>query len=410
VTHHDFLARLAQPSDRRIVLLVLDGVGDLRSAEQPKTPLELATTPVLDALAARSALGRIVPVAPGVTPGSGPGHLALFGYDPTDPETDIGRGVLEALGLDMEIRRGDVVARGNFATADAGGRLTDRRAGRPPTEESRRVAEAMQRALAAEPVPGVEAIVEPGEGHRFVLLLRGEGLAAAVEDTDPQTTGVPPLPARPADDSPEAAATAEAVGRIVEVMQRAIAREPKANRVLLRGFSMLPHLPPLGELYGGLRCGAFAGYPLYRGVAAACGMELVRCGKHAAEVIAAVAERWADFDYFFLHVKQTDMAGEDGDAAAKARAIEEVDRALPALLELGPEVLAITGDHSTPAPLAGHSWHPSPLLVASDRCFVDDAERFTEAAATGGHLGTFPSYQLMGLLLANAGRLAKFGA
>jgi len=411
--HHDFLARLAQRSERKIVLLVLDGLGDLRTAEQPATALERAVTPHFDALATRSALGRIVPVAPGITPGSGPGHLALFGYDPTDPEADIGRGVLEALGLDLEIRQGDVVARGNYATTDAAGRLTDRRAGRPPTAQSRRFAAAMQAAVDADPAPGVEATIAPGEGHRFVLLLRGERLSSAISDTDPQELGAVPLPPRaadgPAGESPEAAATVEKLQHLIAVMNRAIAGEPKANRVLLRGFSRLPHLPAVTDLYR-MRCGAFAGYPLYRGVAAACGMELVRCGKQVGEVIAAVAERWADFDYFFLHVKYTDMAGEDGDLAAKVEVIEEVDAALPRLLALGPDVLAVTGDHSTPAPMKLHSWHPVPVLLASDRCFADDCRRFTEGEATRGHLGTFPAYQLMGLLLANAERLAKFGA
>ena len=411
--HHDFLARLAQRSERKIVLLVLDGLGDLRTADQPATALEAAVTPHFDALAARSALGRIVPVAPGITPGSGPGHLALFGYDPTDPEADIGRGVLEALGLDLEIRPGDVVARGNYATADADGRLTDRRAGRPPTAESRRFAAAMQAAVDADPAPGVAATIAPGEGHRFVLLLRGEGLSSAIGDTDPQELGAVPLPPRAAagaaGDSPEAAATVAKLEHLIAVMNRALADQPKANRVLLRGFSRLPHLPAVTDLYR-MRCGAFAGYPLYRGVAAACGMELVRCGKQVGEVIAAAAERWADFDYLFLHVKYTDMAGEDGDLAAKVRVIEEVDAALPQLLALGPDVLAVTGDHSTPAPMKQHSWHPVPVLLASDRCFVDDCRRFTEGEATRGHLGTFPAYQLMGLLLANAERLAKYGA
>lgn len=415
--HHDLLARLAQPSDRKIVLLVLDGVGDLRTAEQPETALERAATPNFDALAARSALGRIVPVAPGVTPGSGPGHLALFGYDPIDPEADIGRGVLEALGLDLEIGLGDVVARGNYATADALGKLTDRRAGRPSTEEGRRLAAAMQAAVDADPAPGVEARIVPGEGHRFVLLLRGEGLSSAIADTDPQQLGVEPLPPRAgqgagADTAATTAAAAATVAKLehlIATMDRALAGEPKANRVLLRGFSRLPHLPPVPDLYK-LRCGAFAGYPLYRGVAAACGMELVRCGKPVGEVIDAVAERWADFDYFFLHVKYTDMAGEDGDLAAKVAAIEGVDAALPRLFALGPDVLAVTGDHSTPAPMKAHSWHPVPLLLASDRCFIDDCRRYTEGEAARGHLGTFPAYQLMGLLLANAERLAKYGA
>ncbi|MBP1642992.1 MAG: phosphonopyruvate decarboxylase-related protein [Acidobacteria bacterium] len=403
--HLDLLARLARPAESKIVLLVLDGLGDLACAAQPQTALELARTPNLDALAGRASLGRIVPVATGVTPGSGPGHLALFGYDPAADENDIGRGVLEALGLGLTLGPGDVAARGNFATADAAGNLSDRRAGRIPTEECRRVCARLNAALAG--VEGARLEVVPGEAHRFVLLLRGDDLSAAVDDTDPQRLGVPPLEAR--ETAPAGAATAALVRRAVATMERAIAGEPKANRVLLRGFSRLPHLPQMGELYR-LRLGAFAGYPLYRGVAWACGMEVVPCGKRIGEILDTVTARWNDFDFFFLHVKQTDQAGEDGDLAAKAAVIEEVDRELPRLLALAPEVLAITGDHSTPAPMKAHSFHPVPLLLAAPIAFTDGAARFDERSAAVGHLGTFPSRDLMGLLLAHAGRLEKYGA
>ena len=403
--HLDLLARLARPAESKIVLLVLDGLGDLACAAQPQTALELARTPNLDALAGRASLGRIVPVATGVTPGSGPGHLALFGYDPAADENDIGRGVLEALGLGLTLGPGDVAARGNFATADAAGNLSDRRAGRIPTEECRRVCAKLNAALAG--VEGARLEVVPGEAHRFVLLLRGDDLSAAVDDTDPQRLGVPPLEAR--ETAPAGAATAALVRRAVATMERAIAGEPKANRVLLRGFSRLPHLPQMGELYR-LRLGAFAGYPLYRGVASACGMEVVDCGKRIGDILEAVERRWNDFDFFFLHVKQTDQAGEDGNLAVKIATVEEVDAALPRLLALGPDVLAVTGDHSTPAPMKAHSFHPVPLLLAAPIAFADRATRFDEREAIGGHLGTFPSRELLGLLLAHAGRLEKFGA
>jgi 2,3-bisphosphoglycerate-independent phosphoglycerate mutase len=402
------LSRLARPAGGKIVLLVLDGVGDLACADQPRTALESARTPNFDRLARRASLGRIVPVATGVTPGSGPGHLALFGYDPAAPENDIGRGVLEALGLGLPLAPGDVAARGNFATAGADGRLTDRRAGRIASDECRRVCARLAPALAG--VGGAEGVrfeVVPGEGHRFVLLIRGPGLSIAVDDTDPQALGVPPLAASAT--APEGEATAGLVRAAVAAMERAIADEPRANRVLLRGFSKLPHLPSMAELYR-LRLGAFAGYPLYRGVASACGMTVVECGKRIGEILDAVAARWAEFDYLFLHVKQTDQAGEDGDLASKVAVIEEVDAQLPRLLELGPDVLAVTGDHSTPAPMKAHSFHPVPLLVTSAIAFSDDAERFDERQCLRGHLGTFPSRDLMGLLLAHAGRLEKYGA
>ena len=432
------LSRLAQPNERRIVLLVLDGVGDLRTEAQPRTALEAACTPNLDRLAARSALGRLVPAGAGITPGSGPGHLALFGYEPTAPEADIGRGVLEALGLGLDVTPDTVAARCNFATVDAEGRLTDRRAGRIPSAEGRRICTRLARRIEAAGGTlgdGVEVEIHPGESHRFVLLFRArEGtppLDAGLADTDPQRTGVPPLAVRAREGTPapdaaladtdprqtgvpplpgEAArSTAGRIAPAVAALQAELRDEERANSFLLRGFSKLPALPGVGELYG-LRAAALAGYPLYRGVAKVCGMEVVECGKSFGGALDRLEERWTDFDYFFLHVKGTDAAGEDGDLPAKVAAIEEVDALLPRLLGLGPDVLAIAGDHSTPAPMKAHSWHPVPLLLRSDRCFVDGCARFTELEAIRGAVGTIPASDLMGLLLANAGKLAKFGA
>jgi 2,3-bisphosphoglycerate-independent phosphoglycerate mutase len=405
MTHTELVARLAIDNDSRIVLLVIDGVGDLRTAEQPATALEAATLPNLDDLARRSASGRIMPVASGITPGSGPGHLALFGYDPLRPEVDIGRGVLEALGLGLQVEPGEVAARGNFATANREGNLVDRRAGRIPTAECQRLCERLQQTLSGYDRARVRIV--PGEEHRFVLILAGDELSPAVADTDPQRLGVPPL--APQAMTSKAAATADLLTDLIARMNRILADEPKANRVLLRGLSTLPALRSFKDLYR-LRSGAFAGYPLYRGVAAACGMEVVPCGKHIGDIVASVGEHWDAFDFFFLHVKQTDKAGEDGNLKAKIAVLQEVDAALPALLALEPTVLAITGDHSTPAPMKSHSWHPVPLVLHSPVCFADNCQEFTETAASDGHLGTFPSHELMGLMLANAGRLTKFGA
>jgi 2,3-bisphosphoglycerate-independent phosphoglycerate mutase len=401
----EFLSRLARPADSKIVLLVLDGVGDLRTSEQPQTALDRAATPHLDGLAAQGSLGRLVPVLPGVTPGSGPGHLGLFGYDPTLPQVDIGRGVLEALGLGLDVARGDLCARGNFATADGDGNLTDRRAGRIPTAECERLCAALQEAVPE--VDGVSVRIVPGESHRFVLILSGQDTSAELADTDPQRLGVAPL--APRAESAAAEGTARLVTEVIARCNATLAAEPQANRILLRGFSKLPDLPQMPDVYR-LRCGAFAGYPLYRGVASACGMEVVPCSKRFAELVATVAERWQDFDFFFLHVKQTDAAGEDGDLGAKAAALEEVDRGLPELLALEPTVVAVTGDHSTPAPMKAHSWHPIPLLIRSPLAFVDDCTAFHEQETIRGHLGDLRSHELMGMLLAHAGRLAKFGA
>ncbi len=410
----ELLSRLAQRNGRRIVLLVLDGVGDLRTDAQPRTALDEARTPNLDRLASRSSLGRLVPAGTGITPGSGPGHLALFGYEPTSPETDIGRGVLEALGLGLDISPDTVVARGNFATVDAEGLLTDRRAGRLPGDEGRRICARLASRIEAAG-DGIEVEVHPGEAYRFVLLFRPRPgtppLGAELADTDPQRLGVAVPPVQAAGDAGEAAArgTAARIGPAVAALQAELRDEERANTFLLRGFSKLPVLPGVGELYR-LRAAALAGYPLYRGVAKVCGMEIVDCGGSFGQVLDRLEERWDDFDYFFLHVKGTDMAGEDGDLAAKVAAIESVDALLPRLLDLGPDVLAITGDHSTPAPMEAHSWHPVPLLLRSENCFVDECSRFTEVEASRGAIGTIPASDLMGLLLANAGKLAKFGA
>lgn len=401
----ELLRRLSRQNDRKMVLLVLDGVGDLRTASQPRTALEAAAIPNLDRLAAAGSTGRILPVDFGITPGSGPGHLSLFGYDPREPEADIGRGVLEALGVDLPIRAGDVAARGNFATADANGDLSDRRAGRITTEECRRLVEKLEEAIPSG--LGVDVTLRAGEGHRFVLVLRGEGLSPDIADTDPQRLGVPPRPVRARD--PDAEPTARRVQRLVGAFQETLAEEEKANRILLRGFSTLPELPSLPELYQ-IRCGAFAGYPLYRGVASVCGMEKVPCGKELPDLLERVREHWDRFDFFFLHVKQTDSAGEDGDLAGKIDALEAVDSAVPGLLDLEPDVLVVTGDHSTPTPMKAHSWHPVPVLLTAATAFVDSVERFDEVSVTGGHLGTFPSRKLFSLMLAHAGRLAKYGA
>lgn len=405
-----FYSRLARQSESRIVLLVLDGVGDLRTETQPRTALELAQTPNLDALAQRSALGRLEPVAPGITPGSGPGHLALFGYDPRLPECDIGRGVLEALGLGLALESGTLAARANFASIDAEGRLTDRRAGRIPTQETVRLCRHLNgvlETLGSEHARGLRLRIAPGEGYRFVLLVDGPGLDPAIHDTDPQQLGVAPRELVAAD--PKAADTVERLRPLVKALLESLKAEVRANSFLLRGFSTLPQLPSLDDLYG-LRAGAFAGYPLYRGVASVCGMRVFECGKTVAEVFERVATHWSELDYVFAHVKQTDMAGEDGDLNAKVAVLEEVDRELPRLLELGPDVLAITGDHSTPAPMKAHSWHPVPLLLFAPYCFVDSCDRFDELAASRGYLGTLPSSALLPLLLANAGKLRKYGA
>lgn len=383
------------------MLLVLDGLGGLPHPETGKTELETARTPNLDELARRGSLGLHDPVGPGITPGSGPGHLALFGYDPV--EQLVGRGVLSALGVGLELQPSDVAARINFASMKDG-KIVDRRAGRIPTEECARLVER----LSGIRIPGVEILVRAEMQHRAVVVFRGEGLSPRVTDSDPQQTGVPALEVKPLD--PEASRMAEVANRFVDEVNRLLADEWPANTVLLRGFDRQPHLPSMQERYG-VNPAVIAVYPMYRGLARLVGMTVLDGGNQVSEEFDRLEAAWNDFDFFFVHVKGTDSAGEDGDFDRKVQVIEQVDELIPRLLKLEPAALLVTGDHSTPAIFKAHSWHPVPFLIHSRWSrWENDAEGFTERACSRGHLGRVRGKDLMPLLLAHGGRLAKFGA
>ncbi len=401
------LESLVLENDSKIVLLVLDGLGDLPNAERGgRTPLEAAKTPNLDRLAPKSALGRLTPVSPGITPGSGPGHLGLFGYDPVT--TQVGRGVLEALGAGIELKPGDVAARANFCTVDGGGIVTDRRAGRIASETCATLVETLKRKCGR--VEDVEVVLQAGKGHRFVAVFRGAGLGGDVSDADPHKEGKPIPDAKPLTAGPTHAKTARVVNAWTRAAAQALAAEKPANAAMMRGLSERPTFAGYRERFK-LRAAAIAAYPMYRGVAQLAGMDVkVPAGETAADAIALASTLWKDHDYFFLHVKGTDMAGEDGNFDAKIAVIESADAALPKLLELGPTVLCVTGDHSTPVPMKGHSWHPIPALVHGPNCFMDGFDRFHEKNCRGGGLGTLASKDLIAVLLANAGRLDKYGA
>ena len=391
----------------KIVLLVLDGIGDLPHPEQEwRTPLEAARTPHLDGQAPRGAMGRIQPVAAGITPGSGPGHLALFGYDPI--ETTVGRGVLEALGAGIELKPGDVAARANFCTVNGSGIVTDRRAGRIGSDVCARLVDKLSQKAGR--IEDIDVVLQAGMGHRFVAVFRGAGLAGEASDADPHHEGKPIPAAVALSPGPAAEKTARVVNGFVTRVRETLQTEQPANAALVRGLSARPHFPGYKERYK-LRAVALAAYPMYRGVAQLAGMDVKPVGGETpADAFAAARELWSDYDFFFIHVKGTDMAGEDGNFAAKVAAIEEVDRALPELFGLNPDVLCVTGDHSTPVIVKGHSWHPVPTLVLSAWACADRAPRFHEKAARVGSLGTLASKDLMPILLANAGRLDKYGA
>ena len=394
---------LTETSGGKIVLVVMDGLGGLPDPATGMTELESAATPNLDRLAGTSALGLHLPVAAGITPGSGPGHLALFGYDPL--EWNIGRGVLSALGVGFELREGDVATRLNFATVDSEGRITDRRAGRPNDEENKRLVAKLRERVSAP--GGVQIFFEGEKEHRVVLVFRGRALSADLEDTDPQETGVPPLPVKAKNKGAEE--TAGIVQMVLDAGREALADEPKANALLARGFAAYGRYPTMQERFK-LKCLAIARYPMYRGVARLVGMEPLAAAETDDRTIDQLAERYNDYDFHFIHFKPIDSRGEDGDFDAKKKAIEAIDPLIARIEALDPAVLIVTGDHSTPSQMRAHSWHPVPILMKTKFARRSDAKKFGESACLRGELGVFRTADLMSLALANAERLAKFGA
>ena len=395
------LSALAQPADTRIVLVVMDGLGGYADASRG-TELEEATTPNLDALAAEGAVGLVEPVGPGVTPGSGPGHLALFGYDPL--EYELGRGALSAAGLEVELKPGDVAARGNLATLDAAGNVVDRRAGRIADDEAAEVVGAL---AAGVHLHGATVSFHPEAQHRVLVVLRGQGLDPRVSDTDPQSTGVPPCRAEAL--VPGSERTADLVNELSDQVRSLLAGRPKANALLLRGFDSHRELPSMQQRFG-LTPAAVAVYPMYRGIARLVGMEVLPKAADLDGQLALLGEHWDRFDFFFLHHKPTDSAGEDGDFARKVAAIEALDAAVPALRALEPDVIVVSGDHATPTQMAAHSWHPVPALVWAERVGRDGVDRFGERWCAAGGLGLRPTRDLLPIALACAGRLRKYGA
>jgi 2,3-bisphosphoglycerate-independent phosphoglycerate mutase len=400
-------SKLTVKTKAKIALVVLDGLGDLATKEQNfLTPLEAAHTPNLDALARVGAQGRMIPVAPGVTPGSGPGHLGLFGYDPL--EYEVGRGVIEALGLGVELKAGDIAARANFCTLNDKGLVTDRRAGRVDTSVTEELCALLSSKI--KKVADAEIFIQPGKGHRFVVIFRAPGLEGPLTDADPNREGAPIPVAKPTSaKSAKQKKTADLVAQFYQQALPILAGKHPANGFLLRGIAHQPHIPLFEERYS-LKPACLAVYPMYKGLAQLVGMTIIKGPQTIAEQFQRYLTEYNNYDYFFVHYKYTDMYGEDGNFAAKKKAIEDFDAALPILLQKQPDVLVITGDHSTPCALKGHSWHPQPVLLVSPRSGWDKLERFTETGANLGSLGVFEAKYLIRLMQANALMFDKFGA
>jgi len=398
----DFFRKQTIPKQTKIVMLIMDGLGGLPKEPGGKTELETAQKPNLNALAMKSSLGLSIPLGPGITVGSGPGHLALFGYDPL--ECEIGRGPLEALGVDFDLHPDDVAARGNFCTVDENDILIDRRAGRIPTEQSKELIEKLRKIQ----INGVEIFLESVKEHRFAFILRGEGLSTHVSETDPLITGTKPLRLKSFDQGSQR--TAEIVNEFVEKAQLILIDEKPANMVLLRGFARLPIVPTFQEMYK-LNPACVAVNGMYRGVSRLAGMKILDVdGVSLADEFTTLEKNWHEYDFFYLHFKKTDTCGENGDFEGKVKAIEEFDQQIPRLLSLKPDVIIVTGDHSSPAVMKFHSWHPVPLLLYSKYCRPDNIPEFGEKACATGSLGQLNAKHIMPIALANAERVAKYGA
>jgi len=395
------IKELSQPGETKLVLLVLDGLGGLPI--DGLTEMEKANTPNLDDLTKRSICGLTDSVSIGVTPGSGPGHLGLFGYDPLKYE--IGRGVLEALGQGLILSPNDLASRGNFATKDKNGIIVDRRAGRIPTEENKKLIAFLRENISK--IDNVEIILDSGREHRFVAIFRSKNLEADIKDADPQKEGLPAVPAYPLSDGSKYAA--DIINRFIEKVNELLSNQKKANTILMRGFAKLPKIPSMKELFK-IKPAAIATYPMYRGLARLVGMEILETGETIKDEFDTLKDNFDKYDFFFVHIKKTDSFGEDGNFPKKVEIIEEVDRLIPTLLELKPDVLVITGDHSTPSILKSHSWHPNPILLYSRYERVDDVKHFSEREFAKGGLGRFLAQNILLLMLANGLGLKKFGA
>ena len=397
----NILKDLSVKTPAKIVLLVFDGLGGIPHPDTGKTELETAKTPNLDRLATEGICGLTDPVNPGITPGSGPGHLSLFGYDPI--KYLVGRGVLEALGMEFDLTEDDVAARCNYCTVDDNGIITDRRAGRIPSELNAELCEKLRSIK----IDGTELFIMPGKEHRFAVVFRGEGLDGEVNDTDPQKVGLKPR--EPIALSPDANKLVRTINEFIAKAKPILSDSHPANMILFRGISQRPNLPQVGDIFK-LNPAAIASYPMYRGMARLVGMEILDTGATFADELDTLAQNWVNHDFFYVHIKYTDSSGEDGDFERKIRVIEEADALLPKLIDLKPDVLVVTGDHSTPAILKGHSWHPVPILLKAQYCRTDNCTEFSETACINGGLGRFLAADIMPLAMANALKLDKFGA
>jgi 2,3-bisphosphoglycerate-independent phosphoglycerate mutase len=399
----EFIDRLIVKNSKKIIFLIMDGLGGLAQSSGGKTELETAIKPNLDRLADSGTCGLLDPVGYGITPGSGPAHFALFGYDPV--KYNAGRGLLSAAGLDFPMTEGDLYMRANFATIDGAGLITDRRAGRLTTEKNELICSRLQEKISLR--SGTQVFFKTEKEHRALVALRGGEFSEEIEETDPQKTGYPPLYPRALTSQSEK--TALIMKELVQKIKETLKDEKTANAMLLRGYALYRRFPSMSERFG-LKPLAITSYPMYRGIARLLGMELADETNTIDEEIESLQANYDKYNFFFIHIKYTDSRGEDGQFTEKVKVIEQIDSLIPEICALNPDVLVVTGDHSTPAVMSGHSWHPVPVLLSAANCRQDMAVTFGERACINGGLGRMPMKYIMSIALAHAGKLQKFCA
>jgi 2,3-bisphosphoglycerate-independent phosphoglycerate mutase len=397
----------------KIILFVIDGLGGLPLPKTGLTELETAHTPNLDRLASKGVTGMSTPIAPGVSPGSGVAHIALFGYNPFT--YDVGRGAIAAYGVGLDMEEDDIAVRINFAGFNSAGAVVDRRAGRLPTEKNVELC----RLLRQIKMNDVEIIIETVQDYRSVVIFRGEGLHPDLSDSDPQATGEGVFPHRIVATKPRSKYSASVANTFIreanEIMRkeaRDIVEMPNGQHlgILTRGYANRPQLPAMQQLYGLDNTGVIASYPDYRGIARIVGMDVLYTGHDLEGEFDRLEEVFHNYDFIFFHVKGPDSAGEDGNFDEKVKSLEEIDKLMPRVEELSPDVIAITGDHSTPATYKGHSWHSVPFTLVSKWCRPDGVKMFCESECRHGILGLFQATEVMLYALGNAGRIDIFRA
>lgn len=402
MNREELFEKISIKNQNKMIMIILDGLGGL--PVKGKTELESAKTPNLDDLASNSELGLTHPISIGVTPGSGPAHLSLFGYDPL--KYTIGRGILEALGVDVKVGAKDFAIRGNFAT-QKNNIIIDRRAGRITNEKNREIISYLKKRI--KKIDDIKISLFSGEEHRFVLRLSGNDLSENVTDADPEEIGKPMLYSMAK--SKKAEKTAKILNKFIDRLTKELKDFYPVNTCLLRGIAKYPDIPHMSKLFK-LKPAAIAVYPMYKGLAQLVGMEILETQKSIKDEINTLEKNYNNYNFFFIHVKKTDSYGEDGDFEKKIKIIEEFDALLPQILKLNPDTLVITGDHSTPSILKSHSWHPNPFLIKAkyQRKNSETATKFSETSCAKGILGQFNSTDILPLMMANSMKFRKYGA